>query len=90
MLYPALLWTLFASVGGYLLLIGHEKDLNRTNWWGVWLIFVGFVVQVYWEITHPWVEGQSLWQIIYVTVYLVIWFLVLIRPGWLRKRTLKK
>ena len=84
MQYPDLLWTLLATVGGLLLLNGHEKELNKTNWWGVALIFIGFLVQVYYD-----VRANPL-QVIFVTVYLLIFIPLFVWPGWVRKKWLTK
>ena len=88
MQYPNLIWVALVSIGGFLLLIGHEKNLNKTNWGGVWLIFVGFLVQVYWELaTHP--TGGDIFgvnaNIVGVTIIIVADILLLIWPGWYRK-----
>ncbi len=62
--YVDLIWTALATIGGFLLLSGHEKDLNKTNWWGVIVIFVGFLFQGYWEfiVAKDWISvaGVSL------------------------------
>lgn len=47
--YVDLIWTGLVTLGGFLLLIDHEKELNKTNWIGVLLIFIGFLFQIYWE-----------------------------------------
>ncbi len=88
MQYPSLVWTVLVIIGGFLLL--NEASLTKRNKLGVGLIFVGFLFQVYWEITHPWVDNNSLVQIVFVTVYLLITLPLLAWPGWLRKRIPKK
>ena len=82
--YPSLVWTVLGIVGAFLLL--DEVKLSKRNKWGVSLIFIGFMFQVYWEITHPWMEITSLVQVIFVTIYLLIALPLLIWPGWLRKQ----
>lgn len=44
-----LIWTGLVTLGGFMLLIDHDKDLNKFNRGGVGLIFVGFLFQVYWK-----------------------------------------
>ena len=88
MQYPDLIWTALVIIGGFLLLSGHEKDLNKTNLRGVYLIFVGFLVQVYWRLaTHP--TGGDIFgintNIVGVTIIVVLSILLLIWPGWYRK-----
>ncbi|MDD5287859.1 MAG: hypothetical protein PHY28_01935 [Dehalococcoidales bacterium] len=88
MQYPDLIWTGLVGVGGFLLLIGHEKELNKTNWWGVGLLFVGFLFQVYWELATNPTGGDILGinaNIFGVTIILIIEELLLIWPGWYRK-----
>jgi len=86
--YPDLIWTLLVSVGGFMLLLGHEREFNIRNWVGVGLLFVGFLVQLYWELaTHP-TGGNILGMngsIVEVTIILVADILLLIWPGWVRK-----
>lgn len=93
MQYPNLIWTLLVSAGGFMLLIGHEKELNKQNWLGVGLIFVGFLVQVYWELaTNP--TGGDIFglntNIVGVTIIIVADILLLIWPGWYRKWIYKR
>jgi len=84
--YTDIVWTGLASAGGFLLLVGHEKELNKQNWWGVGLIFVAFLFQLYWELaTNADVSG-----IVGVTIIIVIDVLVLVWPGWYRKWLLKR
>jgi len=93
MQYPDLIWTVLVSVGGFMLLLGHERELNIRNWVGVGLIFVGFLVQVYWELaTHPTggdILGMNV-NIVGVTIIIVADILLLIWPGWYRKWLYKR
>lgn len=82
MQYPDLVWTTLGIIGGFLLI--KDTDLTPRGKWGVGLIFIGFLFQVFWEITHPW-GNNSLAQVIFVIVYLAIVFPLLVWPGLLWK-----
>ena len=90
MQYPDLIWTALVIIGSFSLLSGHEKNLNKTNLRGVYLIFAGFLVQVYWRLaTHP--TGGDIFginaNIVGVTIIVVLGILFSI---WLdRRRSLK-
>lgn len=97
MLYPDLIWTGLVSIGGFLLLVGHTKDLNKRNWAGIWLAFIGFLIQVYWElVTQP--TGLKIFGlnalVVDITIIVLADVLLLIWPGWylkwLHKRWLSK
>ena len=85
--YPILVWTALGVIGGFLLV--DESKLRPRQKWGIGLIFVGFIFQVYWEITHPWSES-TISSLIFVTGYLAIAFCFLVWPGWLRKARSRK
>lgn len=72
--YIGLIWTALVAFGGFLLLFGHEKELNKSNWWGVGLIFVGFLFQAYWEfaINKDWVSVGVLSVILIACA--IVWF----------------
>jgi apolipoprotein N-acyltransferase len=87
--YPDVIWTALATIGGFFMLIGHEKELNRQNWWGIGIIFAGFLVQVFWELaTTP--TGPDIFGIVGVAIILFVGELVLIKPGWYRKWLTKR
>jgi hypothetical protein len=93
MQYPDLIWTALVSAGGFMLLIGHEKELNMQNWVGVGLIFLGFLVQVYWELATKLTGGDIFGlngNIVGVTIIVVVDGLLLIWPGWFRKWVYKR
>ena len=85
--FPDLVWAALGIIGG-LLLIGDTSRLATKEKWGIGLIFVGFLFQVYWNILHQ-TETAVTWnsasqiQIIYVTLIVVIPLFVW--PGFLRK-----
>lgn len=92
MQYPDLVWTALAVIGGFLLL-PKEKELTKYNWWGIGLIFIAYLFQVYWELaTHP--TGGKLFgingNIFGVTFIIVVDGALLIWPGWFRKYIAKK
>jgi len=75
--FPELVWTACGIIGGYLLIENTDKLTNKGQA-GVWVIFAGFMLQVYWGITHPW-TSYSWWNIIYVTVCFVVGMVVYVR-----------
>ncbi len=48
--YVDLIWTGMAAIGALLLIASLTNTKTKV---GVWLIFFAFVLQTYWEITHP-------------------------------------
>ena len=78
MLYPDLVWTALATIGGLFLLGKKWSKLSGTEKFGVMLIYVGFLFQVYWEILHqtaasPFVwNSTSQWQVGFVTFMVVL------------------
>ena len=90
--YPDLVWTVLVIAGGLLLLT--KKHLTTREEWGVGLIFVGFLFQVYWDILHLPQANALTWnltsqlQVGYVTLMVVI--PLFIWPGFLRKRIFKR
>ena len=92
MQYPDLVWTALAAIGGFLLL-PKENELTKYNWAGIWMIFIAYLFQVYWELaTNP--KGGNLLgvneNIVGVTIILLIDGLLLVWPGWFRKWVAKK
>jgi len=71
MLYPDLAWTLLATSGGLLLLGKRWPRLSPKEKLGVWLIYGGFLFQVYWDVTHPMTTASN-WQVIFVTVMVLV------------------
>lgn len=68
--FPELIWIAGGIIGGLLLL--DSFSITKRGKVGVWLIFASFVFQVYWVITHPWIPGNSLYQVIVVTIILMV------------------
>jgi len=68
--FPELIWTAGGIIGGLLLI--ESLSLTTKGKVGIWIIFASFIFQVYWVITHPWIPGNSLPQVIVVSVILVV------------------
>lgn len=81
--FPDLVWTAGVIIGGLLLI--DSLSLTKRGRVGVWVVFASFIFQVYWEITHPWVVGNSLPEVIVTTVIIVVG-LSLMLILWLRRR----
>ena len=84
--YPDLVWTAGGIIGGFLL-IENASGLTKKGKAGVWLIFGSFMFQVYWAITHPWVEKYGWWEVGYVTLMLVVGLIIFLRSMNKRKNT---
>lgn len=73
------IWTGVGILGGLFLLDG--QSLNRNNKIGVWMVILSFLAQTYYEISQPWVGLTSLLEVVDFTAFLVIAFILLIKPG---------
>jgi len=78
MSYIDLVWTGMAVVGGLLLIGNLDKPDNtppnvKYVKWGIWLIFGAYMLQVFWEFTHPW-KSDSLWSVIDVSIIIIFGF----------------
>lgn len=67
--YPSLVWSGLVIIGGLLLIA--ESKLTKMQYWGVGLIFFGFLFQTAWEVSHPWVPTDSLIQLIFIAVFVL-------------------
>ncbi len=76
--YPDLVWTVLGISGGLLLVTKSWKRLKTQEKWGIILILIGFLFQVYWEILHQsqtsnfiW-DITSKWQVGFVTLMVIL------------------
>jgi hypothetical protein len=87
MLYPDLVWTVLATIGGLLLLGKKWSQFSGAEKSGVVLIYVSFLFQVYWEILHQAVTSPFVWnytsqlQFVFVTFMVVLSLVIGIYTG---------
>ena len=70
--YIDLVWTGMGAFGGLLLIDSLTTTKAKL---GVWIIFLGYMFQVYWEFTHPW-SSDSLRQVIDISVIIIVSFAI--------------
>lgn len=76
MSYIDLVWTGMAAMGGLLVI---ERLTDCKTKLGAWLIFGAYMLQVYWEFTHPWKWPDSLSSVIDVSIIIIFGFALAFR-----------
>jgi hypothetical protein len=84
MSYIDLVWAGMAVFGGLLLIEDFQTTTKAKV--GIWLIFVAYMFQVYWEFTHPWKWPDSLMQVISVSVIFIFSFSLAFGSRFLKKK----